>query len=180
MAKRDEPRIDTNTDGAPWLRRRQGMKPQGSAGAPPAQVFPQPGSFPPPGSTGNGTRTLLRPGPCRARRLGGRVPHRRETERHRTGVHAGGTPALPGGPPPIPLAPQGGARRLAGPRPYRCGRAVTLGGPSGAFVSLRGSLFFRLLQTSSAPAPGDGADHSRVKQRVFIACREQGHVPLAG
>ena len=27
----------------------------------------------------------------------GRVPHRRETERHRTGVHAGGTPALPGG-----------------------------------------------------------------------------------
>ena len=26
-----------------------------------------------------------------------RVPHRRETERHATGVHAGGTPALPGG-----------------------------------------------------------------------------------
>jgi len=25
------------------------------------------------------------------------VPHRRETERHATGVHAGGTPALPGG-----------------------------------------------------------------------------------
>ena len=25
------------------------------------------------------------------------MPHRRETERHRTGVHAGGTPALPGG-----------------------------------------------------------------------------------
>ena len=32
-----------------------------------------------------------------SRRRGGRVPHRRETERDATGVHAGGTPALPGG-----------------------------------------------------------------------------------
>ena len=71
--------------------------PPGSAGVPPAQDLAQPGSSPPPGSTGNGARTLLRPSPWRTRRQGGRVPHRRETERHRTGVHAGGTPALPGG-----------------------------------------------------------------------------------
>ena len=32
-----------------------------------------------------------------AGRVAGRVPHRRETERDATGVHAGGTPALPGG-----------------------------------------------------------------------------------
>ena len=31
-----------------------------------------------------------------------------------------------------------------------------------------------LFQTSRAPAPHDGADHSRVKQRIFMACREQG------
>ena len=52
---------------------------------------------PPPGSTGNGARILHWPSPCRSRRPGGRVPHRRETERHATGQHAGGTPALPGG-----------------------------------------------------------------------------------
>ena len=31
-----------------------------------------------------------------------------------------------------------------------------------------------LFQASRAPAPHDGADHSRVKQRIFMACREQG------
>ena len=51
---------------------------------------------PPAGSTGSGGSTMLRPSPCRSGRQGGRVPHRRETERDATGVHAGGTPALPG------------------------------------------------------------------------------------
>ena len=93
----DEPRINTKTDGPPLLRPRHGMKPPGSAGVPPAQVLAQPRPSAPPGSTGNGARTLLRPSPCRSRRQGGRAPHRRETERHATGQHAGGTPALPGG-----------------------------------------------------------------------------------
>ena len=93
----DEPRINTKTDGHPLLRPRHGMKPPGSAGVPPAQVLAQPRPSAPPGSTGNGARTLLRPSPCRSRRQGGRAPHRRETERHATGQHAGGTPALPGG-----------------------------------------------------------------------------------
>ena len=74
-----------------------GGGPPGSAGVPPAQDFPQPRLSPPPGSTGNGARTQLCPSPCRCGWKGGRVLNRRETERHRTGVHAGGTPALPGG-----------------------------------------------------------------------------------
>ena len=90
-------RMDTNTNGAPLVGRRQGMKPPGSAGVSPAPVLAQPRPPPPPGSTGNGARTLLRPSPCRIRRQGDRAPHRGETERHATGVHAGGTPALPGG-----------------------------------------------------------------------------------
>ena len=65
--------IDTKTDGRPLLRRRHGMRPPGSAGVPPAQVLAQPRPSPPPGSTGNGARTLLRPGPCRTRRQGGRA-----------------------------------------------------------------------------------------------------------
>ena len=48
-------------------------------------------------------------------------------------------------PPPIPLAPRGGVRRLAGPQPYPCGRAVSLSGPSWFFVSLRGLLFFSVV-----------------------------------
>ena len=114
--------------------------PPGSAGVPPAQVLAQPRRSPPPGSTGNGARTLLRPSPCRSRRQGGRLLHRRETERHATAVHAGGTPALPGGPSSHRSCCSRGARRLAGPRPCRCGRAVTLGGPSSSFGALRGSL----------------------------------------
>ena len=96
-----EPRMNTNRHKYRWTLLCcddfMGRIPPGSAGVPPAQFFPQPRSSPPPGSTGNGARTLLRPSPCRSRRQGGRVPHRRETERHATGVHAGGTPALPGG-----------------------------------------------------------------------------------
>ena len=66
------------------------------------------------------------------------LPHRGETERNAAEAHAGGTPALPGGPLPITLAPQGGTRRLAGLQPCRCGRVVTLSGPSSSFVFLRG------------------------------------------
>ena len=95
----DEPQIDAQSDGPPWLRRRHGMKSHlGGPRFPPAQVLKQPGLSAPLGSTGSSPRTLLRPGPCRSCRQGGRVPHRRETERPVTGVHAGGTPALPGGP----------------------------------------------------------------------------------
>ncbi len=71
--------------------------PPGSAGVPPAQYLAQPRPSPRPGSTGKGAMPLLRPGPCGSRRQGGRLPHRKETERQPKGQHAGGTPALPGG-----------------------------------------------------------------------------------
>ena len=70
--------------------------PPGSAGVPPAQSLPQLQPSPPPESTGSGALPLLRPGPCGSRRQGGRLQHRRETERQPKGQHAGGTPALPG------------------------------------------------------------------------------------
>ena len=54
----------------------------------------------------------------------------------RTG--AGGTPALPGGAPPITPAPQGGARRVAGRSPADAAEPSRL-------VALRGSLFFQPL-----------------------------------
>ena len=69
---------------------------QVSAGVPPAQILPQLRPSPPPESTGSGALPLLRPGPCGSRRQGGRLQHRRETERQPKGQHAGGTPALPG------------------------------------------------------------------------------------
>ena len=71
--------------------------PPGSAGVPPAHVLAQTRPPAPPVSTGNGARTLLRPGLWRSRRQGGRVRHRGETERNATEQHAGETPALPGG-----------------------------------------------------------------------------------
>ena len=74
-----------------------GGSPPGSAGVPPAQILAQPRPSPPPESTGSGALPLLRPGPCGSRRQGGRLQHRRETERQPKGQHAGGTPALPGG-----------------------------------------------------------------------------------
>ena len=140
------------------VARGHGMKPPGSAGVPPAQALAQAHQSPRPGSTGNGARILLRPGPCGSRRQGGRVPHRGETERQATEVHAGGTPALPGGPPPIAPAARGGRRRLAGPQPCRSDRAVTPVDPSLSFVSLGGSLSTLhtsnfTLQTSHSRAP---------------------------
>ena len=115
------------------LRRRHGMKPLGSAGVPPAQVLAQPRPSPPPGSTGNGARTLLRLSPCRSRRqvAGCRIAGKLSGTQ-RDSMRAG-RPRSRVAPPPITLAPQGGARRLAGPQPCRCGRAVTLGGPSSFF-----------------------------------------------
>ena len=78
-------------------RVRSKRRPTRERGRPARTTLARPHPAPRPGSTGNGIRTLLRPIPCRPRRQGGRVPHPRETERHGTGVHAGGTPALPGG-----------------------------------------------------------------------------------
>ena len=110
----DEPRMDTNRHEDRWTsfsgKRHQhasallsrwcdpvmGGSPPGSAGVPPAQILPQLRPSPPPESTGSGALPLLRPGPCGSRRQGGRLQHRRETERQPKGQHAGGTPALPG------------------------------------------------------------------------------------
>ena len=80
----------------PWCDHVMGGSPPGSAGVPPAQILPQLQPSPPPESTGSGALPLLRPGPCGSRRQGGRLQHRRETERQPKGQHAGGTPALPG------------------------------------------------------------------------------------
>ena len=80
-----------------WCDPVMGGSPPGSAGVPPAQILPQLRPSPPPESTGSGALPLLRPGPCGSRRQGGRLQHRRETERQPKGQHAGGTPALPGG-----------------------------------------------------------------------------------
>ena len=79
-----------------WCDPVMGGSPPGSAGVPPAQILPQLQPSPPPESTGSGALPLLRPGPCGSRRQGGRLQHRRETERQPKGQHAGGTPALPG------------------------------------------------------------------------------------
>ena len=126
--------------------------PPGSAGVPPAHVLAQSRPSPPTRSTGNGARTLLRPSPCRSPRQGGRVPHRRETERHLTGVHAGGTPALPGGILPSLLLLQGVRDGLPSRSPSHSAepsRFVSLRGPSCHFVDYS---FFLLFQISSAPA----------------------------
>ena len=110
----DEPRMDTNEHEDRWTsfsgKRRQnasailcpwcdpvmGGSPPGSARVPPAPSLAQPRPSPPPESTGSGALPLLRQGPCGSRRQGGRLQHRRETERQPKGQHAGGTPALPG------------------------------------------------------------------------------------
>ena len=80
----------------PWCDPVMGGRIPGSARVPPAPSLAQPRPSPPPESTGSGALPLLRPGPCGSRRQGGRLQHRRETERQPKGQHAGGTPALPG------------------------------------------------------------------------------------
>ena len=60
--------------------------------------------------------------------------------------------------------------------------------PSWPFVVLRVSSWIsflavvvrpRLFRTSTAPAPDDRADHTRVKQAIFRAYRNKGYVALA-
>ena len=72
--------------------------PPGSAGVPPAFVSALPPASPPPRSIGKHATDLLRPSLRRSRCQGSRLPHRRHTEQLATAVHAGETPALPGGP----------------------------------------------------------------------------------
>ena len=70
------------------------------------------------GSDRQWRQALLGQSPCGFGRQGGRVRHCRETERHDTAVHAGGTPALPGGAPlSIGLASRGDTR--GGSLPHR-------------------------------------------------------------
>ena len=127
-----------------------GGSPPGSAGVPPAQILPQLRPSPPPESTGSGALPPLRPGPCGSRRQGGRLQHRRETERQPKGQHAGGTPALPGG------SPDGEVGVIR--------RATSLKAGLSPLGNSR-------LPASRAPALHDGADHTRVKQVLFQTSR---------
>ena len=102
---------------------RIGAGPPGSAGVPPAFVSAQPPASPPPRSIGKHATDLLRPNLCRSRRQGGRLPHRRHTERLATAVHAGETPALPGGPHSVTALQQ---RTSIGIRVYSCSFVVRL------------------------------------------------------
>ena len=74
-----------------------GRPPGCSAGVSPAFVSAQLALLLQRDSTGNHARALLWPGSRRFCRRGWRVHHRRETERNAAAVHAGETPALPGG-----------------------------------------------------------------------------------
>ena len=98
IVNRDERRINTKTDGPALLRRRHGRKATRERGRPARTTLAKPRPSPRPVSTGKDARALLGPGPCGSHRHGGRVRHRRETERQPKGEDAGGTPALPGGP----------------------------------------------------------------------------------
>ena len=124
-----------------WCDPVMGGSPPGSAGVPPAQILPQLQPPPSPESTGSGALPLLRPGPCGFRRQGGRLQHRRETERQPKGQHAGGTPALPGG--VVPMVRWGVVRR-----------ATSLKAGLSPLGNSR-------LPASRAPAPRDWADPSR-------------------
>ena len=72
-------------------------RPPGSAGVSPAFVSAQLALLLQRDSTGNHARALLWPGSRRFCRWGWRVHHRRRSARYATAVHAGETPALPGG-----------------------------------------------------------------------------------
>ena len=104
---------------------RIGGGPPGSAGVPPAFVSAQPPASPPPRSIGKHATDLLRPNLRRSRRQGGRLPHRRHTERLATAVHAGETPALPGGPHSV-TASQQRTSITRGIRVYSCSFVVRL------------------------------------------------------
>ena len=82
------------------------------------------------------------------------MPHRRETERHATGVHAGGTPALPGGVHPPSLLLLKGARDSLLGRSHadaaEPSRLVAHRRPSCSFVDH----FFFFCCFKQAPPPG--------------------------
>ena len=146
---------ELKTDGPALLRRRHGMKPTRERGVPPAQVLAQPRPSSPPGSTGNGARTLLRPSPCRSRRQGGRVA---ASQGYISGTQRGSMrakrPRSRVAPPPITLAPQGGTRRLAGSQPVPMRQSRHAWWP---FVHHSFSFVFcNLFQASGAPAPTTG------------------------
>ena len=72
-------------------------RPPGSAGVSPALVSAQSGPSPQPDSTGNRASVLLWPHTRRSCPRGWPVHHRRRSARYAAAVHAGETPALPGG-----------------------------------------------------------------------------------
>ena len=114
---------------------------------------------------------LLRPGRCCCRRQGGCLQHRTEAQRRPKGQHAGGTPALPGNHSPLEGESQ---------KPSRQAKADAVGGVWRA-TSQKADLHplgNSRLPASPAPAPHDGADHSRVKQPVLIPIGSRGHVSL--
>ncbi len=114
---------------------------------------------------------LLRPGRCCCRRQGGCLQHRTEAQRWPKGQHAGGTPALPGNHSPLEGESQ---------KPSRQAKADAVGGVWRA-TSQKADLHplgNSRLPASPAPAPPDGADHSRVKQPVLIPIGSRGHVSL--
>ena len=85
--------MDTKTDGPPWVRRRHGMKPSGSAGVPPAHILAQSRPSAPSGSSGDEAMAPLRPGPCGSLQQSGWLRHCRKTERQENGEDAGLPPA---------------------------------------------------------------------------------------
>ena len=122
---------------------------RGQPDAPPGAQASRPHPFPAAPVDPPGRRRLCQGG--RRAEAPFRVDRAGEWGRAAPGPGRAGRPRSRGGAPPINLAPQGRASGLAGPQPCRCGRAVTLGGPSSFFVSLRGQLFFRLFQASAGP-----------------------------
>ena len=100
---------------------------------------------------------LLRPGRWGSRPQGGCLQRRTEAQRRPKGQHAGGTPALPGD----------------------AVQAVRWGVSGGRLLRKPTCTLWETPVCPRAVLPPCRADHSRVKQRTFMACREQGsHVPL--
>ena len=110
-------------------------------GRPARTTLAQPHPSPPPGSTGNGPTIPLQPSPDGSGRQGGRVPHRRETERPPNPEDAGETPALPEG----RLLPSFLLREEALPLPMRQCRPASC-----AFVD---SSFFCCFRQAAPPPP---------------------------
>ena len=98
MVVEDKPRKNTSSDGPRVLLRRHGMKPTRERGRDARTSLPAASGISSSRVDRQRRRDSAPAEPIRSSRQGGRVPHCRETERHRKGVHAGGTPALPGGP----------------------------------------------------------------------------------